>query len=248
MIEPGQTSPITAQNNVPNQIVHSKTENVPLARQPSIFEEPGKGNNAEQLEDRRWPEFSLTPQLQKILDFIQTHDVFVDKSGEPGCLERITAQEVSALIRAVETAGLTLGFLKKYWHAPFPGDEEEWFMRTSLGFFCDRFFLIKKLFYRMEAGEKLGGMPLPPSGNLVDIDYAADCFVYEARFRIPFCKDPSEYKNCVGGGEDRMQSGRLTMDRGFKCWRRFENSDGSHGHSQEGLGFCVSIDDPAAVY
>ena len=52
----------------------------------------------------------------------------------------------------------------------------------------------------------------------------------------------------MGGGEDRMQSGRLTMDRGFKCWRRFENADGSHGHSQEGLGFCVSIDDPAAVY
>jgi hypothetical protein len=29
----------------------------------------------------------------------------------------------------------------------------------------------------------------------------------------------------VGGGEDRMQSGRLTMDRSFKCWRRFKNAD-----------------------
>ena len=51
----------------------------------------------------------------------------------------------------------------------------------------------------------------------------------------------------VDGGEDGMQSGRLTMDRGFWCERRFENADGSDGRSAESLDFYVSTKEPVVV-
>ena len=51
----------------------------------------------------------------------------------------------------------------------------------------------------------------------------------------------------VGGGEDVMQSGRLTMDRVFWCERRFENADRSDRRGAEGLDFYVSTKEPAVV-
>jgi hypothetical protein len=51
----------------------------------------------------------------------------------------------------------------------------------------------------------------------------------------------------VDGGEDGMQSGRLTMDRVFWCERRFENADGADGRGAEGLFFYVPTKEPAVV-
>jgi hypothetical protein len=192
IIEPGQTSGMIGQSNTPDKVLVSKTENEPLARPLSNFNEPGK--DSELLGDRGWPAFSLTHQVQVILDFIQTHEIFVGRDGECGCVDRITAQEVSAVIRAVEQTGLTLGFLKRYARMIQRCYWEEWFMKTKLGFFCDHFFIIKKLFYSLEAGDNLLEVNLRPGGKIMDVDYAANMFSGEALFRTDFCENPADYR------------------------------------------------------
>ena len=146
-IDREDTSSISLQNNPTNQISPLGTKNVPLARPLFSSKGPGEENEGSLTGDSQWVEFTLTPQVQKILEFIQSHGVFVDKTGQYHPLERVTAQEVATLVRAVEGGGLSLGFLKRYARMIGRQDADGWFMKTRLGFFCDHFFIIKKHYH-----------------------------------------------------------------------------------------------------
>ena len=184
---------ISPQDNDSNLIPKGR-ENETLARR--LFFSKERIEIEEGEERGETVEFNLTLQVRKIIEFIQSNAVFTEFT-EPNSphvpLARITAQEMSALIKAVETSGLTLNFLRRYadtieWETA----ERIWFMKTSLGFFCDHFFLIKKLFYRMEAAFQLS---LYPHATVVDFEDAATSFTHPLFARVhSYNEDPTEYR------------------------------------------------------
>ena len=54
--------------------------------------------------------------------------------------------------------------------------------------------MIKKLFYRFEAEQRLCEVALHPGGKSIDIDFAAECFVHEAAFHPCSQAGPGEYR------------------------------------------------------
>jgi hypothetical protein len=188
---------ISPQDNDSNLIPKGR-ENETLARR--LFFSKERIEIEEGEERGETVEFNLTLQVRKIIEFIQSNAVFTEFT-EPNSphvpLARITAQEMSALIKAVETSGLTLHFLRRYaetieWNTA----DRVWFMKTSLGFFCEQFFIIKKLFYRMEAQFQLD-LEFP-NGLFVDIEDAADSFIHVLFFRAhSLDRDPAKYRVCM---------------------------------------------------
>jgi hypothetical protein len=202
-----QTSALTVRDNTPSQIIPLKAENEPLARPPFNLEEPGEINEVNPITAAQWVEFRLAPQMQKIIEFIQTHEVFTNEEYQHRPLERITAQEAASLIRCVQSAGLTLAFLKRYARLIVSHVGDEWFMNCRLGFFCDHFFIIKKFFYRLEAEENLDLLCLPPGGKIIDIVRNAENFAHNALFCLAVFEDPSVYRDVLALNPHQVEDG-----------------------------------------
>lgn len=129
--------------------------------------------------------FQITPYVEVLIRFIESHDTFIDlPDGLPTRKSSFTAQEIAALIHAVEKKNLTLNFLKRYTEAIRLQRYDDWCLRLSMGAFCNAFDLIKRRINWFEAEcELLSEQPNGVEHPLMFVE-EADSFLRRISFRL----------------------------------------------------------------
>jgi len=130
------------------------------AASAAFFKNPEEGTAAR-------VKFRLTFQMRRILEFLRTHAIFMDTPESAYAVKaRITAQEASVLIRAVERSGLTLSFLRAYCRALERHPDSGWYLKLSLGEFCEKFYQVRKAFYTQTNQDEFEGSFIPDAETL----------------------------------------------------------------------------------